>query len=318
MLCDLVLGEWKPTIKTLEDGLRAADIDDVVRRIDANGPELTPEERREIMEKHGESFAELLKWCERFREWENLDLPVHMSTESFPIERMAELRPLLRNAQKFHLTDAFAGASLDKLATPQTMLACTEWFRLTHDPMWMEWAAGGLQFGALFCLREGVEGVSAYIVMGRDGTRGDYAFGHCRLLPETARIEGGKFRMDAMDDNGKPFGAGEPWGGIATWAYDFIVRINSPRITEIEPPKDMGKLNRKREKSGKPPLCSYQVVDLNREVKHSLCQAGESGDGVRFHWRRGHFKARKSGLFWWRPHTAGRRELGEVMKEYVA
>ena len=33
---------------------------------------------------------------------------------------------------------------------------------------------------------------------------------------------------------------------------------------------------------------------------------GATAEEIRSHLVRGHFKVRKTGIFWWRPHTAGR------------
>ncbi len=112
---------------------------------------------------------------------------------------------------------------------------------------------------------------------------------------------------------------------VSTIAYDFIIRINSPRITEFRPGEDLTKLYKKRQRLGRAPLCNYQIVDLSKTIKAHLRQADAEGEGgVRFHWRRGHFKLlsgpryKEPGLHWWTPHTAGRKVYGEIEKDYVA
>jgi hypothetical protein len=37
---------------------------------------------------------------------------------------------------------------------------------------------------------------------------------------------------------------------------------------------------------------------------------------LRAHFVRGHFKARKSGVFWWSPHARGDLSRGMVAKDY--
>ena len=150
-----------------------------------------------------------------------------------------------------------------------------------------------------------------------NGSLQGYNVNLCRIYPDSIKATDLGFDLHVEDDLGNPL-TNEAYGKIGIMAYDFIVRINSPRITEFRPCDDLTRINRKRARQGRPPLSSYQVVDLNRDVKASLRLNDQEEGGVRFHWRRGHFKARKSGLFWWKPHTAGRREFGEIRKEYVA
>src|SRR5262249_23357088 len=133
------------------------------------------------------------------------------------------------------------------------------------------------------------------------------------------RVTDKGYSIDIEDEDGRLLGDHDIDGKLSVMAYDFIVRLNSPRITGFRPGDDLTKINRKRAKLGRAPLCTYQIVDLNREIKDYLRMADrESDDEARFHWRRGHFKARKTGLFWWRPHTAGRKGYGEISKQYVA
>jgi len=64
------------------------------------------------------------------------------------------------------------------------------------------------------------------------------------------------------------------------------------------------KLNRVREKRGKPALRNYTYVNLVRSVKDGSATTATAG-GKALHLVRGHFKVRKTGTFWWRPHFAG-------------
>ena len=102
---------------------------------------------------------------------------------------------------------------------------------------------------------------------------------------------------------------------------DIIARLNSPNITDAKESPSLDKINKKRLSKGKLPLFSYHIVDISKQLKvalRSMEGAGEPESEKRLHWVRGHFKVRKSGIFWWRPHTAGNSLLGFVDKEYVA
>lgn len=96
-----------------------------------------------------------------------------------------------------------------------------------------------------------------------------------------------------------------------------IALINSPRVVTMHE-ENFDRLNVKREKAGKLPLLGYTVVDLNKEIKDALKGEKHTDEKRRLHFVRGHFKVRKTGVFWWNPHTAGSKELGFVEKEYVA
>lgn len=317
MLCDLMLGKWGDRRPV---PIPDPDLDAAIRN-----PRLLEgleaDRAQEYRDRAGRHLAELdayIKWAE------GIDV---MLGDGIAFEEVEPFQGKLRMAQKFFLTPAFAEASLSRLATPETVVRAKEWFRLTHDPMWMEWRidkVDSLRMGILLLsVPTGGESpaIMCYVVSGvtASSKRSLYNLHVCRIFPETLRKEGDDFTMDMEDGNGVPLTDTETFGKLAMWAYDFVIRLNSPRITDILPPEDLSRINRKRAKLGRRPLSVYQVVDLNKTIKAHFQQSICGGDeGVRFHWRRGHFKARRTGLFWWNPHTAGRKVYGEVRKEYVA
>lgn len=92
--------------------------------------------------------------------------------------------------------------------------------------------------------------------------------------------------------------------------------INSPNIYKSSDEKIDGSVNVKRVRSGKAFLHDYSVLDLKKEIRESMSETENTHDGRRLHWKRGHFKQRKTGLFWWKAHLAGRKELGFHEKDY--
>lgn len=68
-----------------------------------------------------------------------------------------------------------------------------------------------------------------------------------------------------------------------------MLALKNVKTKTIEPPI---KLNKKRIKKGKSPLFSYHVLEVNGEVwdKESVARCGNSGRGVRSHYRRGHVR----------------------------
>jgi hypothetical protein len=79
----------------------------------------------------------------------------------------------------------------------------------------------------------------------------------------------------------------------------------------------LDKLNRARAKRRLPQLLGYSTVTLHLAGRRAETRRwGSSGEAVREHLVRGHFKIRKSGIFWWLPHSRGQPNLGKVDKTY--
>lgn len=86
-------------------------------------------------------------------------------------------------------------------------------------------------------------------------------------------------------------------------------------------------LNKKRAKTGKTPFFEYKVLDIFLGDNVRNVQSG-SGKRVRaaldnwiktckkLHAVRGHFKVRKTGIFWWSNFYRGRQSQGEIVKDY--
>lgn len=102
-----------------------------------------------------------------------------------------------------------------------------------------------------------------------------------------------------------------------------LILLNTPRFLEVTESEDFIALNKKRARQGKPPLVTYRIVDLSKDMKRRVRESEEHEKlhGKAFHYVRGHFKylnhANVPGLYWWSPHTAGSKEFGTVHKAYV-
>lgn len=262
-----------------------------------------------------------------------------------PPEVYADFYSFLPKAQKFQLTKAFIDISLAQMASAASLEKAVEWFRLPHDPMWIEYVLSNettsVRIGQLLMKDgsdpggdpEAIRGIVVLIAGERTTMVVNFY-----IYPETLRLVDGKIavkitmsqesvQLDPRIGDKDDFEALR--ANTIAFIYrqvldmiDFVIRINSPAVTDIGEPVDYSKLNKKRVRSGKLPMQEMRVVDLSKHIKAALKQSGleheEEGYNVRYHWRRGHFKTRKTGIFWWSPHTAGRKELGEIKKEYVA
>jgi len=314
MLCDLMLERW---INNGPDVQLFSKVNQANALKDAGASD---EDARAVLTE--QDIIDLKDYLQRFEEAPHL-----CGKGSIPFSDIGMFQERLRSAHKFTLTPAFISASFEHLATPETILKAKDWFALIHNPMWLEWLLPNvkLRFGALLYSKPVAGGNSAtmcYFIHGKAEAETGmqwYEVYHFRIFPDSLQQEHGKFRMDIEDVAGLSMDEEQLQHMSSMAIFDFIVRLNSPRITDFRPTEDLSRLNKKRAQLGRLPLCSYQVVDLNKDIKHYLKQAGSESDyGVRFHWRRGHFKVRKTGVFWWSPHTAGRKTHGEIHKDYIA
>lgn len=265
-----------------------------------------------------------------------------------PPDVYADFYNFLPKSQKFQLSKDFMDISLAQLASSASLEKAIEWFRLPHDPMWMEYSLSNSQVSincGMLLMKDGTspegdpEAIRGICVVISDKNIAMVI--NYYIYPETLRLTNGKIdvkiRMSKHSiDNTRydpRIGTLDDFEALRDSSVefihrqiidmiDYIIRINSPAVTDISPVIDYSRLNKHRVRGGKLPMQEIRVVSLAKHIKTALKQAGseeeEAGYNVRYHWRRGHFKTRKTGIFWWSPHTAGRKELGEITKEYVA
>lgn len=110
---------------------------------------------------------------------------------------------------------------------------------------------------------------------------------------------------------------------IIPMLFRILILLNTPKLTEVTESEDFIAINKKRVRQSKPPLVTYRIVDLSKDMKRRIRESEEHEKlhGKAFHYVRGHFKylsrANVPGLYWWSPHTAGSKEFGTVHKAYV-
>lgn len=94
--------------------------------------------------------------------------------------------------------------------------------------------------------------------------------------------------------------------GEATF-IDAILMMMSSRNAVEHDAVDLSRLNRARGKNGKPPLLSHRVtrLHLSRTRQRAAAAAGMSRAEARAHMVRGHFKIRRTGVYWWSPFVRG-------------
>lgn len=73
---------------------------------------------------------------------------------------------------------------------------------------------------------------------------------------------------------------------------------------------DLSRLNQHRKAEGKRPLCEFinTRLDLSRSRSYWRNRGETNTSPMRRHLVRGHFKVRKSGVFWWSPFFPGQSD----------
>lgn len=96
-----------------------------------------------------------------------------------------------------------------------------------------------------------------------------------------------------------------------------LMLLNSKNGTQREK-KDTTKLSRARIKRGNLPLLEHWTLKLkiSRIRENALRNRGLSKTEIRAHIVRGHFKIRKTGIYWWSPFVRGDAKRGMVNKDY--
>lgn len=108
------------------------------------------------------------------------------------------------------------------------------------------------------------------------------------------------------------------WAGEPSYLLAVIGLLNARNAIETVA-SDLTKLNRARIKRGVLPLYQHKVLHIaHRQAKRVYPEGERRGDytPMREHFCRGHFKTRKTGVFFWHPHLRGDHARGKIEKEY--
>jgi len=95
-----------------------------------------------------------------------------------------------------------------------------------------------------------------------------------------------------------------------------IALLNTRNGLSIET-ENLERLNRARARCHKYPLIEYRRTSLllSRVQSRRVALARNGDSSVRCHEQRGHYKLRRSGLWWWIPHWRGDPKRGVIMRE---
>ena len=112
--------------------------------------------------------------------------------------------------------------------------------------------------------------------------------------------------------------AAQDWGGEIQFLFSLLGLLNSRNVAEHHD-VDNTDYNKKRVKAGKPPLSSHTLLKIRPMHRQSFARPGRppmSHDEIRSHFVSGHWKTRRTGLFWWNPFMRGNPARGTVSHDY--
>jgi hypothetical protein len=105
--------------------------------------------------------------------------------------------------------------------------------------------------------------------------------------------------------------------GEAGWVQVFLVMLNSRNPVFEHRPVDLTKLNKARRKARKPELLPYNKTRLamSRSQERIAQAHGIDREAARQHLVRGHFKIRRTGVYWWSPFLRGDARKGSLVRQ---
>ena len=114
-----------------------------------------------------------------------------------------------------------------------------------------------------------------------------------------------------------PPGFYSDWQGEPKFIAAALELMNSRNAVEQLAVEIPPKVNKRRRRDGKLPFLGYQLLRIPGRYKHKHIASGEvDGRQLRAHFVRGHYKVRRTGVFFWSAFQRGNPTLGFVHKDY--
>ena len=107
------------------------------------------------------------------------------------------------------------------------------------------------------------------------------------------------------------------WAGEVAYLLAVIGLMNARNATELIA-VDQRKLNQARVKRGVRPLFEHHVLKIHtrQQRRVSDSERGGSHEPIRGHFVAGHWKVRRTGIFFWHPFQRGDFTKGKIDKTY--
>ncbi len=108
------------------------------------------------------------------------------------------------------------------------------------------------------------------------------------------------------------------WAGEAGYLLAVIGLLNARNAIETEA-VSIAKLNKARQKRGDPPIMQHHLLKIAPRQEQRVARESHTGSGItmRGHFVSGHWKIRKTGIYFWRPFPRGDFKKGKVTKDYL-
>jgi hypothetical protein len=109
----------------------------------------------------------------------------------------------------------------------------------------------------------------------------------------------------------------EDWGGEARFMIAVLGLLNTRNVAQTVN-IDKTKENSKRVKHGKRLMFSHTLLKIRPQIyiRNASDPLVHQHSELRLHFVRGHFKQRRTGLFWWGMHARGSGKHGFIHKDY--
>jgi hypothetical protein len=107
------------------------------------------------------------------------------------------------------------------------------------------------------------------------------------------------------------------WSGESAFILGVLALLNTVNAHE-RVSSELTKLNKARVKRGNLPLQDYYLLKVSQRLKTKLFvkSDADSHRELRMHMVRGHWKVRKTGIYFWHPHFRGDKSKGVIEKDY--
>jgi hypothetical protein len=220
--------------------------------------------------------------------------------------------PRWRDAAQFGISSVAAGFDFSNFDSEPTLLSKPEWMQRKRGPIesreQLQTIRDDARNSIKWALKSEEEHEALLSIEKRCFYRVMREIGGDELLTIAGEIGGGAYINSAIKDVSDELGH-----MIAT-----LVLMNSKNCVEVRPVEPPPKLNKARRKAGKTELLPYSTVEitLNRAAARASAAASDAErEAMRLHLVRGHFKVRKTGVFWWHHFMRGDDSRGEIARK---
>lgn len=226
--------------------------------------------------------------------------------------QLARDYPRYKDAANFGMSSIQAGFDFSNFEKPPSMLGKPEWMqrKLTalESRASLQATRDDKRNAVKWALKSDEEYAALLAIEHRCFYRIMREIGGDELLMMAGQMGGGEYVSSAIKDVSDELGH-----MIAT-----LVLMNSKNCVEVKSVEPPAKLNKARRKQGKTELLPYSTVEitLNRAAQRASAAASDAErEAMRLHLVRGHFKVRKTGVFWWHHFMRGDESRGEIRRK---